>query len=114
MMVASEANPYAKTGGLADVVYSLSKELTIQGHEVTIVLPYYQSIVKKINGSLKMIGSFDLYMSWRKQHADLYRTYLDGITYYFIANPYYFNGKTCTVITMTSNGSPFSPWRSAP
>jgi starch synthase len=90
-MVASEANPYAKTGGLADVVYSLSKELTIQGHEVTIVLPYYQSIVKKVNGSLKLVGSFDLYMSWRKQHADLYRTYLDGITYYFIANPYYFN-----------------------
>ena len=29
MMVASESNPLIKTGGLADVVYSLSKELVV-------------------------------------------------------------------------------------
>ena len=37
-MVASEARPFCKTGGLADVVYSLSKELTIIGEEVMVIL----------------------------------------------------------------------------
>ncbi|HOJ45414.1 MAG TPA: glycogen synthase [Bacilli bacterium] len=91
LMVTSEANPYAKTGGLADVVYALAKELTIHGEEASIVMPYYQSIVKRVNGNVKLIGSFDVFMSWRKQTADLYRTYVDGITYYFIGNAYYFN-----------------------
>lgn len=91
LMVTSEANPYAKTGGLADVVYALAKELTIHGEECAIVMPYYQSIVKRVNGNVKLVGSFDVFMSWRKQTADLHRTYLDGITYYFIGNAYYFN-----------------------
>ena len=30
-MVASESRPFCKTGGLAEVVYSLSKELTVIG-----------------------------------------------------------------------------------
>jgi len=91
LMVASEANPLAKTGGLADVVYSLAKELTIKGEEIAIVLPYYQTIQKAYSGSLKSLGTFDVFMSWRKQTADVYRTYIDGITYYFIGNAYYFN-----------------------
>lgn len=90
-MVASEANPLAKTGGLADVVYALAKELAIKGEEVAIVLPYYQTIQKIYNGQLKPLGQFDVYMSWRKQKADVYRAYVDGITYYFIGNGYYFN-----------------------
>lgn len=41
-MVASEAVPYCKTGGLADVVTGLSKALDQAGHEVTIVLPLHR------------------------------------------------------------------------
>jgi len=40
-MVASEMTPYAKTGGLADVVQSLPKELVRKGHKVTVALPHY-------------------------------------------------------------------------
>lgn len=42
MMAASEAVPYAKTGGLADVVNSLAIELTKSGHHVTLLLPGYR------------------------------------------------------------------------
>ncbi len=42
LMVASEVIPFAKTGGLADVVGSLSKELEKLGHNLTVVLPYYR------------------------------------------------------------------------
>ena len=46
LMAASEANPFAKTGGLADVASGLSKALAGLGHEVTLVLPFYRKIIK--------------------------------------------------------------------
>ncbi|MDF0677391.1 MAG: glycogen synthase GlgA [Nitrospira sp.] len=42
MMAASEAVPYAKTGGLADVVGALAIELTKLGHHVTLLMPDYR------------------------------------------------------------------------
>lgn len=42
MMVASEAVPFAKTGGLADVATGLAKAHSAAGHEVALVLPYYR------------------------------------------------------------------------
>ena len=44
VMAASEAVPYAKTGGLADVVGALPLELIKLGHRVTLVLPGYRSL----------------------------------------------------------------------
>lgn len=41
VMAASEAFPYAKTGGLADVVGALPLELAKLGHRVTLVVPGY-------------------------------------------------------------------------
>jgi starch synthase len=89
-MVASEINPLVKSGGLADVVYSLSKELVIEGEEVIAILPFYNKIWNFPKLKVKKLGSFDVFMSWRKQEAVVYRTYIDGITYYLIANDYYF------------------------
>lgn len=89
-MIASEINPVVKSGGLADVVYSLSKELTIIGEEVICVLPYYLAVDRDNKVKVKRIGEFDVSMSWRKQKAVIYRTYIDGIAYYLIDNEYYF------------------------
>ena len=44
LMVASECAPYAKTGGLGDVIRGLSTTLQKMGHSVTVFLPYYRSI----------------------------------------------------------------------
>lgn len=44
LMVTSETVPYAKTGGLADVVCALSKYLKKSGHDVRIVMPRYYGI----------------------------------------------------------------------
>ena len=43
-MVASECEPYAKTGGLADVVDALSRAFGELGHEVDVYLPRYRGI----------------------------------------------------------------------
>jgi len=52
LMVSSEAVPWAKTGGLADMVSALSINLAKLGHDVRIVIPRYYSIDR---GSLKLI-----------------------------------------------------------
>ncbi len=44
LMVASEATPFAKTGGLADVVGSLPPALTKLGDQVAIVMPKYRGV----------------------------------------------------------------------
>jgi starch synthase len=41
LMIATEVAPFAKTGGLGDVVGALSKELAGLGHEVRVVCPLY-------------------------------------------------------------------------
>ena len=56
LVAASEATPYAKTGGLGDVVGALSLEFTKLGHDVILVLPYYRSV--KDSGRLfQTVGS---------------------------------------------------------
>lgn len=90
-MVASEANPFVKSGGLADVTFSLSRELVIMGEEVALFMPLYKNVAAKHGEHLQLVSEFGVSMSWRKQHAKVYRTYIDGITYYFIQNDYYFN-----------------------
>ena len=91
VMVASESRPFCKTGGLADVVYSLSKELAVQGEEVSIILPYYDAIARSLpKAQLKKEVSFNTHMSWRQQSVDVYSTVCDGINFYFIENQQYF------------------------
>ena len=56
LMVTSEVVPFAKAGGLGDMVAALSAELQRQGHDVRIFLPRYYSIdvgrMQRINGPL--------------------------------------------------------------
>lgn len=47
LIAASEATPYAKTGGLADVVGSLAAELRRQGVDARIILPLYRGVKGK-------------------------------------------------------------------
>ncbi len=47
LMVSAEAVPFAKTGGLADMVSALAIQLTNMGHDVKIVIPRYYKIDKK-------------------------------------------------------------------
>ena len=41
LFVAAEGAPFAKTGGLGDVIGALPKSLVKNGHEVAVILPYY-------------------------------------------------------------------------
>ncbi len=55
LIASTEAVPFAKTGGLADVIGALPGEIANQGADVRVVLPKYQSIDDK-KFSLKKVG----------------------------------------------------------
>ena len=90
-MVASEANPLCKTGGLADVIWSLSNELVKMGHDAFIVIPFYKAIKDKAAYKVERLGRYDVYLSWRKQGAEIFKTNVNGVTFYLIGNDYYFD-----------------------
>ena len=46
LFVASEGQPFIKTGGLADVIGALPKTLAKSGHDVRVVLPLYKKIIE--------------------------------------------------------------------
>lgn len=48
LFASSEAVPFAKTGGLADVSGALPRALARMGHEVTLILPKYHQVNEKL------------------------------------------------------------------
>lgn len=47
VLASSEAVPFSKTGGLADVATALAKALDARGHDVTLFVPHYPQIQKQ-------------------------------------------------------------------
>ena len=91
LFVASEAAPFIATGGLAEVVGSLSKALVnTKRYDVRVILPLYQDVKQEYRDKMEYFGNFTVNFSWRKQYCGIYRYVLDGVTYYFVDNEYYF------------------------
>ncbi len=90
LFAASEAVPFAKTGGLADVAGSLPQALARAGHRVCVVLPLYEKTADSWRQQMTLVRSTELSLSWRQLYCGLFRLELDGVTWYFIDNEYYF------------------------
>lgn len=88
-MITSEANPLCKSGGLADVTYSLSRQLNKSGEKAIIIMPFYKKI--KSSHDASFVTHFYVEMSWRKQYVGVFKLNIDGIDYYLLDNEYYFN-----------------------
>jgi starch synthase len=87
----SEAVPFCKTGGLADVAGSLPAALAAEGAEVAVILPLYQKVKERFGDTL----NFECYdyvdLAWRHSYCGLFSLERDGVTWYFIDNEQYFN-----------------------
>lgn len=94
--VASEAVPFAKTGGLADVSSALPDALAERGHEVAVIMPYYPQLTGKLN--LRFSRSIDLLgvpLGGTTQWAKIHELPLKpGLNFYFIEYNRYFDRPT--------------------
>lgn len=86
----SEANPFAGSGGLADVAGSLPKTLKQKGVDCRVVMPLYGSIPQSLKDTMNYITNFTVPVAWRRQYCGLFWAQCDGVTFYFIDNEFYF------------------------
>lgn len=86
----SEGVPFAKSGGLADVMGALPKALASNALRVAVIMPLYKSVEADYREKLEFVGKFDVPLAWRTQYSGLYRCVVNNITYYFIDNKRYF------------------------
>ena len=95
LFVTSEANPFIKTGGLADVSFALPKALHEKGEDVRIIMPKYEDISEDFTSKMTQLATYGVSVGWRNQYCGLqYLTY-DGIPVYFVDNEYYFKRHGC-------------------
>ena len=90
LFAASEAVPFIKTGGLADVAGSLPAALAAAGHEVHVVLPLYEGIGQTWRERMTFLKYFDVPVAWRRAYCGVFELALDGVTYWFLDNESYF------------------------
>ena len=90
-MIASECVPYAKSGGLADVVGALPQALTNLGHEVIVIIPKYGSIDPRRYHLRQVFAQMGVWMGNGQEWCavDFARTE-NGVTVYFIEFDKYF------------------------
>lgn len=91
-MVSSECVPFAKTGGLADVVNSLSKSLSSFGHDVRIIIPAYSSFSEHYKKS-DLKTSVALGFSTEKVTFSLTTLENSRVKVYFVYHPFFTKRK---------------------
>ena len=90
LFVTSEAQPFAASGGLADVSGSLPHALRQRLIGCRIVMPLYEDIPNELKESMRFLTSFSVPVAWRRQYCGVFESRFDGVIYYFIDNQYYF------------------------
>lgn len=91
LFISTEADPFAKSGGLGDVIGSLPRELNKQGIDARVMLPLYKSISHKYQSQMKFIADFTVMLSWRTQYCGIFEMEYEGVTFYFLDNEQYFD-----------------------
>lgn len=95
LFVASEVTPFAKTGGLADVIGSLPAALRQRGHDVRIIIPLYRA-VKAVTGRVRRTRrSCDILLDGATRRAHLRIGDLEGAPVYFIEQDELFDREYC-------------------
>ena len=92
LFVSSEAVPFIKTGGLADVAGSLTKYFDKEHYDVRVMLPKYLCIPEKWRSQMKYVTHFYMDLAWRSQYVGVLEMEYAGVHYYFIDNEFYFAG----------------------
>lgn len=90
LYVTSEAVPFCKTGGLADVAGSLPPSLAANGDRVSVILPLYETVKDKWGEKLRFERWTNVRLAWREVYCGLFSFEYEGVTWYFVDNESYF------------------------
>lgn len=90
LMIASEATPFAKSGGLADVLGSLPAALLKQGVDARVIMPKYGTIPSALKDRIFHKHTIYVKVGWKNQYCGIEQAEYNGVTFYFIDNEYYF------------------------
>jgi len=92
LFAASEGVPFIKTGGLADVIGSLPKNLDPNYYDVRVVLPKYVCMSQPMKALLTYKNHFYMDFDKKSEYVGILECELDGVIYYFIDNESFFSG----------------------
>lgn len=92
LFAASEAVPFIKTGGLADVVGSLPKCFDKRYFDVRVIIPKYLCIKQEWRDKMQYVDHFYMDYLGQSRYVGILQYVHEGITFYFIDNESYFNG----------------------
>ncbi len=110
-ILASEGAPYAKSGGLGDVMEALPSALAkIPGNEVILILPYYKKIRENPKYEVEHVTQFNVSLGWREQFCGVERLKNrdDGVQVYFLDSLYYFGGRDGAIYGDMDDGERFA------
>ncbi len=96
LIVAAEAAPLAKTGGLADVVGALPKYLKRLGVDARIIMPFHRAIKDRYASQAMHLFDYLAGDQWESRFVGIDKLELDGTVYYFVDNEHYFGGPIYT------------------
>ena len=95
VFAASECAPWAKTGGLADVVSALPRTLVKLGHKVSVFIPYYRQVAKAAPRAAVVLPSITIpYPSYNRFARILDGGLVEGVQMYFVDCPEFFDRES--------------------
>lgn len=92
LYVTSEANPYAASGGLGDVMGALPISVA-ENEDMTceVIMPLYDTMKEVYRKDLELVCNLTFRHSWRETGASIFKLNNGKVTYYFVENHYYFD-----------------------
>lgn len=92
LMVGSECVPFAKTGGLADVLGTLPQALNKLDVDARVMIPFHRQAKEKYRMQTRHVTNFYIYLGWRSMFVGIDALEMNGVTYYLIDNEEMFGG----------------------
>ena len=92
LFIASEVEPFATTGGLADVAAALPRALANLGHDVRVLMPKYRRVDVHAGELLPVVPAFRIPLGDREVEGALFEGRTPaGVPIYFLGQDHYYD-----------------------
>ncbi len=95
VFAASECVPYVKTGGLADVIGALPREIARLGHKVSVYIPLYRQVRARVKDTKTALASVTIPFTYYNRFVRIVDGgQQDGVQFYFVDCPELFDRES--------------------